>query len=233
MALYFWALDSLTLLQYSVIGLSQPVLVAVLAVPLLDERLRGSALVALPIALGGAALVVLPDALVWRGDVTALEGIPIVAAIAAVASATCSAAAHTFVRRATGPSDARGRPPDHPETVVLMFSLVVVVGSLGLGLTQGQIQGPPPSMSTTEALALLLPMAIVGVAGQLMLSAAYARGSAPSTAIVGYARIPLGLLADVLVWGAVAESSGLVGALLVFVAGWLLVRDRRPTGPSP
>lgn len=241
MALYFWALESLTLLQYSVIGLSQPVLVAVLAVPLLNERLRGSALAALPVALAGAALVLLPDALLWRGDTSALDTIPALAGILSVVSATCSALAHTFVRRATGPSDPRGRPADAPETVVMAFSLVVTLGALGVGLAQGQLRGPPPTLSTVEALALLLPMALVGVLGQLMLSAAYARDNAPRTAIVGYARIPLGLLADVIVWGTVAESSGLVGALLVFVAGGLLISDRRTdrptnpptTGPSP
>lgn len=237
MALYFWALDSLTLLQYSVIGLSQPVLVAMLAVPLLDERLRGSALAALPVALAGAALVLLPDALVWRGDASAVDTIPVLAGVVSLGSATFSALAHTFVRRATGPHDPRGRPADAPETVVLAFSLVVTLGALGVGLAQGQLRGPPPALSTVEALALLLPMAMIGMLGQLLLSAAYARGGAPHTAIVGYARIPLGLLADVLVWGAVAESSGLVGALLVFVAGALLISDRqadlRTPGPSP
>ena len=39
--------------------------------------------------------------------------------------------------------------------------------------------------------------------------------------------------ADVLVWGAVAESSGLVGAVLVAVAGALLVRGHRTDGPAP
>ncbi|MCA9656614.1 MAG: DMT family transporter, partial [Myxococcales bacterium] len=162
----------------------------------------------------------------------------LLAGLAALGSALGSALAHTFVRRATGPRDSRGRPPDAPETVVLAFSVVVVGGALLVGLARGELRGLPPSLPPARALAILLPMALVGMTGQLLLSAAYAHADAPRTAIVGYARIPLGLLADALLWGAVAESSSLLGALLVFAAGWLLIRERRSPrapleGPSP
>lgn len=225
MSLYFWALATLTLLQYSVIALSQPVFVAVVALPLLGERLRGSALIALPLALVGAGLVVLPDSLLWGGEPSELGGIPLIAAVAGLASALCSALAHTFVRSATGPADARGREPDSPHTVVFHFSLLVTVAAAIVALAQGELQTLPASMSTAKALTILLSMSALGVLGQLLLSAAYADRDAPIIAIVGYARIPLGLLGDVVVWGAAADSSALLGAALVVVAGWLLGRS--------
>ncbi len=229
MGLYFWSLSALTLLQVAVIGLSQPVLVAVVAVPLLAERLRGAAWFTLPLALVGAALVVLPDPVLLQGDLTALRGFPLLATVAALGAAACSAIAHVLIRRATGPVAHDQRPADTPQTVVLWFSIVVAVGVLGLGLVRGDLAGLPPSMSTGHALATLLAMSGLGVAGQLFLSAAYARVSAPTIAIVGYARMPVGLLADVVVWGALTGVSGSLGAVVVLVAGVVLARSRQPT----
>ncbi len=230
MGLYFWALSSLTLLQHSVIGLSQPVLVAVVAAPLLGERLRGAALLTLPIALAGAALVVLPDAVLLDGDLSALHGLPLWATVAAFGSATCSAIAHVLIRRATGPVDGAGREPDAPQTVVLWFAIVVSAGLLVLTAVRGELPELVSTAPTPYALGLLLPMAGLGVVGQLMLSAAYTRVAAPTIAVVGYARMPLGLLADVVVWSALAGVSGLLGAGLVLVAGWVLARDRSQPG---
>lgn len=235
MGLYFWALSTLTLLQYSVIALSQPVFVAVVAVPLLHERLRGSALVALPLALVGAGLVVVPEAVFTGAGLAAFGELPAVAAAAGVASALCSALAHTFVRRATGPADKKGRAPDSPHTVVFHFSLFVTIAATIAGLAQGELTGLPPTLTTAQSLLMLLPMSLLGVFGQLMLSAAYAARDAPVIAIVGYARIPLGLLADVLIWGAVAGASEVTGATLVVAAGWLLARSsaKPPEKPPP
>jgi drug/metabolite transporter (DMT)-like permease len=213
------------LLQFSVIGLSQPALVAVAAVPLLHERLRGSAALALPLAMAGAALVVLPDEVFSGSAPSPFAGIPTLAALAALACALCSALAHTFVRRATRPDAPDGSPPEAPETVVLYFSVLVTLGAAFVGIVAGDLAGPPPTMSLGPAITMLLAMSTAGVVGQLLLSAAYARAHAPATAMVGYARIPLGFAADVLLWGAIAGISGLLGAVLVLFAGILLLRS--------
>lgn len=230
MALYFWALARLSLLQFAVLGLSQPVFVALVAIPLLGERLRPSALAALVLAFGGAVLVVVPDAAL-AGASTDLSGIPLLPALAGLAYALLSATAHAFVRRATRPTS-DGPGPDAPETVVLYFSVLVAVAAAVAAVADGPLQGPPSSMSDLAGYGALLGIATTGVVGQLLLSAAYARTNAPETAMVGYARIPLGFGADVLLWGAMADVSGLLGALGVVVAGGLLVRGRRSRDPE-
>ena len=60
MGTYFWAVDQLSLFQNTVLHLSQPVFVAVLAPIFLKERLRGFAVLALGLALVGALVVVVP-----------------------------------------------------------------------------------------------------------------------------------------------------------------------------
>ena len=75
-------------------------------------------------------------------------------------------------------------------------------------------------------------MAAAGVTGQLLMSRAYARSEAPAVAIVAYAAIPMSLGLDVAIWGAHASLSQAGGAVLMLVAGVLLVRGgltgRRP-----
>ncbi len=226
MALYFWALSRLSLLQFSVIGLSQPVLVALVSIPLLGERLRLAAVAALGLALVGAILVVVPDA-VFAGRSSDLGAVPLLPALAAVGYAFLSAVAHAFVRRATRATN-DGAPADAPQTVVLHFSVLVAIAAAVVALAQGPLHGPPVSLGRVAGYGALLGIATFGVVGQLLLSAAYARANAPETAMVGYARIPLGFGADVLLWGAMADVSGLVGAVGVVVAGALLVRGQRP-----
>ena len=230
MGTYFWAVESLTLFQNTVLQLSQPVFVALLAPFVLAERLRGAALLALLLALVGAAVVIAPGQLLWWRAIPLAAGIPLIPAAMRLLSAAFSALAHMTIRLATmahshGPT-ARGHA-DPPELVVFHFSLWVALactlGALGRG-TEGFL---PPSLPVGQSLGLLLGIAGSGVAGQLMLSRAYAATQAPTVAIVGYAAIPLSMVADALVWGSTVDAAGLLGALCMVGAGVLLARSTR------
>lgn len=230
MGTYFWAVESLSLFQNTVLQLSQPVFVALLAPFILAERLRGAALLALLLALLGAAVVIAPDHLLWWQAAPLAAGIPLVPALMRLLSAAFSALAHMTIRLATmahahGPT-ARGEA-DPPELVVFHFGLWVAVACTIAALVRGTEGFLPPERPLTESLALLLGIAIAGVAGQLMLSRAYAATQAPTVAIVGYAAIPLSMVGDALVWGTAVDPAGIFGALCMVGAGALLARSTR------
>jgi drug/metabolite transporter (DMT)-like permease len=213
MACYFYALRALSLIEYTVLSLLQPVLVAMLAPALLHERLRLQAVVALVVALLGALIVLLPD---HTGPVR-LELIPVVVGIAAT---LFSALAHIHVRKATS--------TDSPERVVFWFTLVVSVFALAGGLIRGDfVAGFPAQLGLGEGLLKIAGAAGFGLAGQLFMTRAYGRAAAPMVAIVAYSAIPASIGVDLLVWGLRPGLAEIAGSVLMIGAGVVLVRGRR------
>lgn len=211
MVCYFHALRFLTLIENAVLGLLQPVFVAVLAPMMLGERLQRGAMLALIIAVFGALVAIRPDE-AWRTDV------PLLPIAVGTLGALFSALAHVMVRK----SIAR----DSPELVVFWFTIVVSGGALVVGLAQGDfISGLPSGLEIDEAILKIGTMAALGLAGQLLMTRAYGRAAAPVVAIVAYASIPLSILFD-LAWGVRPGADEAAGSLLMMVAGVLLVRRR-------
>ncbi len=212
MACYFYALRVLTMIEYTVLHLLQPVFVAVLAPMLLGERLRRAAVLALVVALCGALVVLRPDRAL-RSDLALLP------LLGGVGAALFSALAHITVRKATA--------QDSPECVVFWFTIVVSAAALIGGLVQGDfLHGLPEGLGLGEALWKIAAMAGFGQAGQLMMTRAYGRAAAPVVATVAYASIPISIVVDMLAWGVLPGLGEIVGSSLMVVAGVLLVRGR-------
>lgn len=225
MSTNFWAVQSLTLVQHTVLHLAQPVFVATLSPVVLRERLRGAAVVALVLALAGALAVIRPDHLLTG----AAAIVPLVPGIVGLLSALFSAMAHMTVRMATGLLKTPRWPisssePEAPETVVFHFTLNVTLVALVVALVQGGFQSLPHGMSLLETAWKIVTMAAFGATGQLMMSRAYAAAQAPAVAMVAYAGIPASVVLDVVVWGAPVTGSSLAGAVMMVIAGVLLVR---------
>jgi S-adenosylmethionine uptake transporter len=219
MTTYFWAIPQLSLFTNTSIALTQPIFVAALSPWLLRERASRAVGVAFMLALAGTGLVV-------SGRATDVQGwsfvlvVPLVPALVRLFSSASSATAHIFIRRTTREG---GDPPD---LVVLHFTGWVTLVSLLVGLGSGSLAGPPPSLGATTAFGYIAGMAGCGIAGQLMLSRAYARGRAPAVAVMGYVAIPLSLGLDALVWDVGVHPLQLVGVALTAIAGALLLFRR-------
>lgn len=208
---HFYALRFLALIENAVLGLLQPVFVAVLAPFILAERLQRRAVLALVLAVVAALVTIRPDQTQGGFD----ELLPI--AVGTLA-ALLSALAHVMVRK----SIAR----DSPELVVFWFTLVVSASALVLGLIGGDfVGGLPGGLAVDEAILKIGAMAACGLAGQLFMTRAYGRAAAPMVAMVAYASIPLSILLD-LAWGVRPGIDEAVGSLLMIVAGVMLVRSR-------
>jgi drug/metabolite transporter (DMT)-like permease len=231
----FWAVQSLALVQHTVVHLLQPVAVAIFSPLLLRERLRGAAVAALGLALAGSLVVLVPPDLVSMGSMAGAVAMPLVPGLVGVSSAFFSALAHIQLRLAAG-SDVPtrldpGAPPDAPETVVFHFTFFVSILAAAIGLALGEFSSLPVGLDLAATIGRVSAMALAGLAGQLMMSRAYARVEAPTAAIVAYAAIPLSAAIDAFVWGAPVGITAWIGAAAMVLAGALL-SSSRPSGPE-
>lgn len=230
----FWAVQALALVQHTVVHLVQPVFVAILSPLLLRERLRGAALFSLCLALAGALVVLMPPDLFVVGLVAlgTAVAMPLVPGLVGLCSAFCSSLAHIQLRLATGTDVPTkldpGAPPDAPETVVFHFTAFVSIVGTAIGLALGEFRALPAGLDLAATTGRVAAMALAGLAGQLMMSRAYARAEAPTVAIVAYAAIPISAAIDAFVWGADVGVTAYVGAGAMVLAGILLTS--RPSG---
>ncbi len=216
MATSFFAVQALSLVQHNVLGLLQPVFVALLAPLLLRERMHALVLLSLVLAGGGALLVIAPGA-----EFTA---VPLVPALLAIASALLSAFAHMMIRRTAA--------SEHPEVVVFHFALHSTLFGLLWSLGAGEL-GRLFALVSAATLVPLTGIAVLGVLGQLAMTRAYGHAPATLVSIVAYVGIPMSLVADLLFWDAHAGWSAALGSLLMVAAGLLLGRTpRAPKAPQ-
>lgn len=211
MATNFYAVRALTLVQHNVLHLLQPVFIAVLAPFVLRERLRPATFAALTLALLGAVAVIDPT----RG----LGEIPVTPAAAGVVAAVCSALAHMWVRRAT--------EHDAPELLVFYFTATVSVVTVVWAVATGRGLGLPATLGPGEAAWKIAGMAGFGLVGQLLMTRAYDRTQAPIVAVVAYSSIPLSFVLDALLWGTTGSVATAIGAIMMVLAGGLLIRGGR------
>ena len=212
MATSFYVVQQLTLVQHNILGLLQPVFIALLAPLLLRERMHALVMVALVLAAAGAAMVLSPG---LDADV---RGVALVPALLSISSALLSALAHMMIR-ATARSEA-------PEVVVFHFALHSSLFGLLWSLGAGELLALFARVNAVTLLPLV-GLALFGLLGQIAMTRAYAHAPAALVAIVAYVGIPMSLLADLVLWDARAGLVSMLGALLMVAAGLLLTRSPR------
>jgi drug/metabolite transporter (DMT)-like permease len=217
MSTNFTSMRWLTLAQFSTLSLMQPVFVALAAPLILRERVRPLTWAALSLACAGSFTMLAP-ALDTRA-------IPLLAAGLGLTSALASAFAHIWVRKAT--------ETDPAERVVFHFAAWVSVGALIVGVTRGSFRGVPDAMSGLEMGLCVLGMSSLGTIGQILMTRAHVFGEAATVSLVGYSNVVLSIALDLVLFGVVPVASALSGALLMVIAGIVLVRgEREPASRS-
>ncbi len=200
---FFTAAKGLALGDLAIIGRTQPILVALMAPLWLGrgERSTGLLWVLLVAGMAGCALIVGPELRV--GSTYGLW---------ALGAACCSAMAHLAVRRLGA--------TDHP--YVIVFALQAAVGVLALFGTLA-IEGALPSWPPSHLVGPLVLTGVMAIVGQLCLTHAYKIEKASTVAAASYAAPVFGMIADLLVWGALPSGWAIAGGLLVVGAGLVLV----------
>ena len=204
---YFYAVTHLPVSTALTLTNTVPVWVTLLAWPALGQRPRGSDWLAVSVGVVGVALVQRPQLV--AGDATA--------AALALASALGAAVAMLGLNR-LGAVDARA--------VVAHFSAVSTLFTFAfLLLTHGAAAGHDAARAGAGVLALLVGVGVAGTLGQLMMTRAYALGSAARVSVVGLTQIVFALAFDLVLWRRQFDALTFAGiALVVAPSAWLTLR---------
>ncbi|MCC6752135.1 MAG: DMT family transporter [Deltaproteobacteria bacterium] len=197
----FYALQRGKLAEVTVVSLTQPILVAVLARLWLKERTAKSAALAMLVGGVGVILVAKPSAQLVSPAV-----------LAALLATLLSALAHITVRRLSS--------SDSPELIVTFFSLAgVLVGGL---LALPRFVRPSPL-----DLGLLTGAGLSATLGQILMTTAYAREEAPVVATVGSVQLAVALVLGWALWGELPDLLSWLGSALIVGSSLLLGMSRR------
>ncbi len=200
-ACFFTAARSLTLAQLLCLSFAAPLLVTMMAAPLLGERVGAGRWAA--VLVGFAGVVVATDP--W--------GVPVSLATALVLMAAALWAWGVILMRQIA---------RHESTLlqVLYFNAVFLVGAMPGCLADWRPLAP-------RQIALLLGVAVFGGLGQFSLFEAARRAPASVMATVEYSSLLWAFVLGYLIWGDVPAAAVFAGGGLILAAGLLLVAVER------
>jgi len=202
--LYFTSLTVLPLAEAAAIGFVMPLFLAVLAVPMLGERMDGARLAAVLVGLAGALVIVRPGAAVFTPY-----------ALLPVGMALCNALYQILTRKVAG--------LEHPLTSLVWGAIVgAVLFSFFL---------PFAWVTPTDARHWVL-LAIIGLlasVGHFILIKAYDYASATGLAPLFYTQLVWVMLLGWLVFGDFPDGWSLLGMGIIVASGIYLVGRQRLT----
>ncbi len=201
----FYSVTHLPLADATALQFTNPILTALLAVPMLGERLGRSAIAGSVLSLVGVVLVARPSFVFGAAD--ALD--PVAVAIAVVGAAF-SALAYVTVRRLGTSED--------PRVVVFYFALVALPGSLAL-LALGT-----PVVPRGIEWALLVGVGVFAQLGQVQLTNGLRLEAAGRASSANYTQILFAYAFGVFVFDEEPSLLGVAGALLIVAGTWLVAR---------
>lgn len=217
MSTNFASMRWLSLAQFSTLSLTQPVFVALASPLVLSERVRRGTWLAIGLAGFGSLI------LLWPG--LHAEGASVVPSLLALASASASAMAVMWVRKATA--------SEPPERVVFHFAAFASLLSLAYSATTGPLMARPDGQSAVSYAFCIAGMGGFGTLGQVFMTRAFSHGEAATVSLVGYSSIALSVLADALFFRVSPAATALIGGAFIVFAGIVLVRSARQIRPFP
>jgi len=211
MTCFYTATLGLPLVDLALVHKLQPLLVVVLAPQLLGQSERPAP------GIWGICLLGFTGCAVLLGPGLAVGN---VYGFWALGATVASAFAHTFLR-------SLGRT-DRTATVVFWFQAVVTVYAFtALMIFDGTVTLPPRHLW-----AQLFAIGLVGTAGQVAMTRAYALDRASTVAAASYTSPLFALVGDLAVFALVPAWNGWLGGGLVITAGLLLVLRKSPAAPA-
>lgn len=202
---YYSATRGLGIGELSVITKLQPILIALVAPRLLGTAEKPGPRTWMALGLGFAGTL----SIAWP---TLGEGaLRVTSVFIALGAAVFSTLAHTILRALKG---------EDPRAIVFWFQLAVGAGVFAALA----LEGSPPTLPTAAQLPILGGIGLSALAGQLLMTKAYASDTAARVATAGLVGPLLGFLFDYAVLGDVPSAAALVGGTLILAAGWVLFR---------
>lgn len=203
----FYAFSVLPLTQTYALIFAAPLLITVLAIPILGETVGWRRLSAVFVGLLGVLVVLRPG----TTDLTAGHAAALVAAV-------CSATAAVIVRKI-------GR--EERSAVLLLYPMVA--NFVVMGCMLAFVYRPMPVIH----LGGVATMALLGFCGGLLQIAAYRTGSAVVVAPMQYSQILWAVVYGALVFGETPDVSTGLGAAIVIASGiYVVFREDRTAAPT-
>ena len=110
-----------------------------------------------------------------------------------------------------------------PRAIVVHFSAVASAATVLFTLFTSR-QNYAAQLSDKSVLSLLILVGMAGVAGQIGMTQAFAKGHASRIAVIALSQILFGLVFDILFWHRAVNALSLLGMVLVIVpAAWLIL----------
>ena len=203
-ALYFTSLTVLPLAEAAAIGFVMPLFLALLAVPMLGERMDGGLLAAVLVGLAGALVIVRPGASVFTPY-----------ALLPVGMAVCNAFYQILTRKVAG--------VEHPLTSVVWGA---IVGTVLFSLVAPFAWVTPANPWHWFLLGVIGMLASVG---HFLLIKAYDYATATALAPFFYTQLVWVMLLGWLVFGDFPDGWSLFGMGIIVAAGIFLVGRQRLT----
>jgi drug/metabolite transporter (DMT)-like permease len=204
---YFFALTQLPLVQAVTISYLAPIFVAVLAIPVLNERPTGSIWLALAAGLGGVLISILPE---LRASLSGAQGSHLLGMASAAAAAVSFAGVMLLARRQSG--------LDSIWTILLVQSLLPLLLLAAPALWRWRaIQ--------TGDIAMILLAGGLGTLGLLCLTYAFTRLEASRVAPLEYSGLVWATVLGYLLFGELPTLTTVASAVLI-VGGCLLLLRR-------
>jgi len=198
----FYAFATLPLAQTYAILFAAPLLITILAIPILGERVGPRRWAAVAAGLVGVLVVLRPGA----ADLSAGH-------LAALTAAVGGAAASVIVRR-IGPAERAA--------VLLLYPMLANIAVMGLALP---FVYRPMSIDHVGGLALI---AALGFAASLLIIAAYRTGEAAIVAPMQYSQILWAAAFGVVLFGERPDAATALGAAIIIGSGlYILFREGR------
>ncbi len=211
----FFALPRLPLAEATLLQYLNPVFVAVLAVPLLGEKLARQGVAALVVCVAGLLLVVQPAVGFGRAG----GSLDPVAVGVALAGAFFSSLAYLTIRRLAG--------REAPLTVVFYLPLVSLPAAALLTLHA-------PVWPTGREWGLLLAIALLTQIAQVALTKGLSLEPASRATTVGYLQVVFAALWGALLFGQFPDALALGGAAFILAGVVMVTRSSKKKGePLP
>ena len=203
----FYGLAHLPIAAVTALGFAMPIFLAMLSVPLLNERVTASRAVSIAAGLAGVLLVIRP----WQGA----KGLPLFETSVVILGVAAWALAMASIRR-------MGQAGERNITIVVLFSLACSVLSAMLTV-------PVWVMPRAGLWPVLLGIGMVSGLAQLLMTEGYRSGEASMLAPFEYSAILYTLVLGWAVWGEVPGAWETAGILILVASGlFTWWRESRP-----
>jgi S-adenosylmethionine uptake transporter len=199
----FYAFARLPMAETYAIVFASPMLITVLAIPVLGEQVGWRRWLAVIVGLGGVLVVLQPG-------VTPLS----LGHAAALVAAVCSAVAAVIVRKIGA---------EERTSVLMLYPMVGTL--LVMGFVMPFVYRPMEGLH----LAAVALMAVVGMTGGFALIAAYRSASAGVVAPMQYSQMLWAVLYGALFFGETPSPSTAIGAAIIIASGvYIVFREEQP-----